>query len=60
MTKIFVIGLFYLKEYYEIVGESHPLSAFFPKHADFFYGNAFLIMKLSNPPSFRAIQALIA
>ena len=25
-----------LKEYYEIVGESHPLSAFFPKHADFF------------------------
>ena len=26
----------YLKEYYEIVDESHPLSAFFPKHADFF------------------------
>ena len=26
----------YLKEYYEIVGESRPLSAFFPKHADFF------------------------
>ena len=25
-----------LKEYYEIVGESHPLSAFFAKHADFF------------------------
>ena len=25
-----------LKEYYEIVGESRPLSAFFPKHADFF------------------------
>ena len=24
-----------LKEYYEIVGESRPLSAFFPKHADF-------------------------
>ena len=28
----------YLKEYYEIVGESRPLSAFFP------------LMKLSNPP----------
>ena len=26
---------FCLKEYYEIVGESRPLSAFFPKHADF-------------------------
>ena len=25
-----------LKEYYEIVGESRPLSAFFPKQADFF------------------------
>ena len=25
-----------LKEYYEIVGESRPLSAFFPKHADSF------------------------
>ena len=25
-----------LKEYYEIVGESRPLSAFFPSHADFF------------------------
>ena len=24
-----------LKEYYEIVGESRPLSAFFPKHTDF-------------------------
>ena len=24
-----------LKEYYEIVGESRPLSAFFPKQADF-------------------------
>ena len=24
-----------LKEYYEIVGESRPLSAFFPTHADF-------------------------
>ena len=24
-----------LKEYYEIVGESRPLSAFSPKHADF-------------------------
>ena len=26
----------HLKEYYEIVGESRPLSAFFPTHADFF------------------------
>ena len=26
----------YLKEYYEIVGESRPLSAFFPTHTDFF------------------------
>ena len=25
-----------LKEYYEIVGESRPLSAFFQTHADFF------------------------
>ena len=25
-----------LKEYYEIVGESRPLSVFFPTHADFF------------------------
>ena len=25
-----------LKEYYEIVGESRPLSGFFPAHADFF------------------------
>ena len=25
-----------LKEYYEIVGESRPLSDFFPKHADSF------------------------
>ena len=29
------ISLFKIKEYYEIVGESRPLSAFFPKHADF-------------------------
>ena len=25
-----------LKEYYEIVGEKRPLSAFFPTHVDFF------------------------
>ena len=25
-----------LKEYYEIVGESRPLSAYFPTHADLF------------------------
>ena len=41
-----------LKEYYEIVGESHPLSAFFPHTYGFVYRNAFLLMKLSNPPSF--------
>ena len=35
-----------LKEYYEIVDEARPLSGFLPTHADFFYGNAFLIMKL--------------
>ena len=33
-------GLMYestcLKEYYEIVGESRPLSVFFPTHADLF------------------------
>ena len=35
---------------------------FFPTHADFFdfYRNSFLIMKISKPPSFRVIQALIA
>ena len=49
-----------LKEYYEIIDEARPLSWFFPTHADFVYGNTFLIMKLSNPPSFRAIRALIA
>ena len=43
----------YLKEYYEIVDEARPLSGFFPTHA----GNAFLIMKLSNPASFEAIRA---
>ena len=33
---------------------------FFPTHADFFYRNAFLIMKLSKLPSFKVIRALIA
>ena len=37
-----------LKEYYEIVDEARPLSGFFYTHADFFYRNAFLIMKLSK------------
>ena len=32
----------------------------FPTDADLFYRNAFLIMKLSNHPSYRAIRALIA
>ena len=30
-----IYNAFLLKEYYEIVGESRPLSAFFPKQADF-------------------------
>ena len=46
-------GVKRLKEYYEIMDEARPLSGFFPTHADFF-------MKLSNPPNFRAIRALIA
>ena len=54
------LNVFNLKEYYEIVDESRPLSGFFPTHADFFYRKAFIIMKLSNPPNFRAIRALIA
>ena len=49
-----------LKEYYEIEGESRPLSGFFLTHADFVYRNAFLIMKQAILPSFRAILALIA
>ena len=51
-------ALLCLKAYYEIVDEARPLSRFFPTHADFFYGNAFPIMKLSKPPSFTVIQAL--
>ena len=40
-----------LKEYYEIVGEPRPLSGFpYKVMLIFFYRNAFLIMKLSNPP----------
>ena len=49
-----------LNEYYEMVGDSRPLSGFLPTHADLFYRNAFIIMELSNPPSFRAIRAVIA
>ena len=30
------VVLYFLKEYYEIVGEWCPLSAFFPKHDDLF------------------------
>ena len=37
-----------------------PSIDIFPQTCWFFYRNAFLIMKLSNPPSFRAIRALIA
>ena len=40
-----------LKEYYEIVDEARPLSGFFPTHADLFYGNALLIMKLKEASS---------
>ena len=38
-----------LKEYYEIVT---PSIGFFPHTCGFVYINAFLLMKLSNPPSF--------
>ena len=31
-----MIFAYVLKEYYEIVGESRPLSGFFPTHTDFF------------------------
>ena len=48
-----------LKEYYEIVNEARSLSGFFP-HKLSFYGNAFLIMKLSKFQSSKAIRALIA
>ena len=30
------VSISLLKEYHEIVGELRPLSAVFPKHADFF------------------------
>ena len=36
LIHISVPTLHMLKEYYEIVGESRPLSAFFPTQADFF------------------------
>ena len=36
LQQIAIFFYLYLKEYYEIVGESRPLSAFFPTHADFF------------------------
>ena len=48
-----------LKEYYDIVNEARHLSGFFPTHADLFYRNAFIIMKLRHLPSFRAIRATI-
>ena len=37
-----------LKEYYEIVGESRPLSAFFPTRADFFTEMHFTLLTLSR------------
>ena len=50
-----------LKKYYEIVNEARPLLGFFShKNADFVYRNTFIIIKLSNLPSFRSIRALIA
>ena len=45
---------------HEIVEEARPLSGFVPTHADSFYTNAFLIIKLSKLLSFRVIRALIA
>ena len=50
----------YLNEYYEIVGESRPLSGFFPTHADFCIHKCISNHETSNPPSFRVIRALIA
>ena len=49
-----------LKEYYDIVNEARPLSGISSADSDFLLKNAFLIMKLSNLPSFKAIRALIA
>ena len=51
--------LYYLKEYYEIINEVLNQD-FSPEILIFFARNAFLIIKLSNLPSFRANQALIA
>ena len=44
------------KEYYEIVEKAHPLSGSVSTHADFFYRNAFIIMKLSKLPSFKVMH----
>ena len=49
-----------LKAYYEIINEARPLSGFFPTNADYLKIKSFIIMKLSNLPSFRAIRALFA
>ena len=44
-----IVSHLLLKEYYEIVGESLPLSAFFTTHADRFTEMHFYS---SNPPKF--------
>ena len=42
-----------LKEYYEIVDESRPLSGFVPTHADFILQKCISNHEtISNPPSF--------
>ena len=49
------------KEYYEIIIESPTLCGILPHRCRFcLQKNAFLLKKLSNLPSFRAIQALIS
>ena len=52
--------LWWLKEYMRSQVNRAFYQDFFPHMLIYFYRNVFLIMKLSNPPSFRAIRALIA
>ena len=54
---LFEMFWIFWKEYpdYEIVGESRPLSAFFPTHVDLFTEMHF--MKLSNPPKFLSVPS---
>ena len=48
----FIYGL---RKYYEIVNGSPPSIGILPHRCTFFYRNVFLLKKLSNLPSFRAI-----